>query len=270
MNFRNAGTPTSKESHWCTRRRCGLPANKSFAGAHLTSTSIMASGKFARSSWISGVAISVSPMPAMEMTRIFIYLGGTAFGRPNFSSGTATRRPSHSKPGNLFQQRRRGFARHERNDHNFPARRLHRAPLVLVQRVQGVIAAFDVNIRSCRRQEFCRRFFRENANPVHARQCGEYSGAVGFDIYRSARALQLPCGLVAVDADQQRIAEIARRFEVGYMTQMQDVETAVGDDQFPATGAHGRPPLRQFVPRNGFLTEVHAVILPVPRRLAMI
>jgi hypothetical protein len=54
------------------------------------------------------------------------------------------------------------------------------------------------------------------------------------------------------------------------VAEVQDVETAVGDDQFLATGAHGRPPLSQFVPRNDFLTEVHAAILPARRRLATI
>ena len=60
-----------------------------------------------------------------------------------------------------------------------------------------------------------------------------------------------------VDAGLKRdeaVAKLACLLKAIEMAGMQDVETAIGDDQFPATGAHGRPPLWQFVPRNDFFT----------------
>ena len=42
---------------------------------------------------------------------------------------------------------------------------------------------------------------------------------------------------------------------------MQEVKAAIGDHQAFAAGAHGRAPLRQVVPGDDFLTEVHPRIL---------
>jgi hypothetical protein len=51
---------------------------------------------------------------------------------------------------------------------------------------------------------------------------------------------------------------------------VQDVEAAVGDDEFFAGRAKLFSPRRQLVPRDDFVAEVHGVILPARRRLAMI
>jgi hypothetical protein len=51
---------------------------------------------------------------------------------------------------------------------------------------------------------------------------------------------------------------------------MQNIKAAVGDDEFFATGSHGRTPGWQFVPDNDFVAEVHTAILPTCRRLATI
>jgi hypothetical protein len=42
---------------------------------------------------------------------------------------------------------------------------------------------------------------------------------------------------------------------------MDQVEAAVGDHEAFAAGADSRPPLRQFVPGNDLLMEVHPRIL---------
>ena len=81
-----------------------------------------------------------------------------------------------------------------------------------------------------------------NAANTAARSSSEFTGRPG--------ALQLPRRVVAIDADQQRIAEIARRFEISDVAQMQNVEAAIGDDEFFAGRAKRLAPLRQFVPRR--------------------
>ena len=68
--------------------------------------------------------------------------------------------------------------------------------------------------------------------------------AVVLRIHGAIRAFQLARGIVAVDAHQQAIAEIARRFQIGDMAGMQDVEAAVRDDEFFAAGAK----LRSAIP----------------------
>ena len=97
---------------------------------------------------MSGVARSASPMPAREMTRIFIFLGGAAcphsykkvwaggtpsfpiYNREIFSSNAVVDLPGTSG-----------------KNHNFSARQFDHAAFLLVQCVQSVIAAFDINIR---------------------------------------------------------------------------------------------------------------------------
>src|SRR6266481_2460439 len=50
----------------------GLPSSRPFAPAHMTKTSMIAAGNRSRKARISGVASRLSPMPAKEMTKMFI------------------------------------------------------------------------------------------------------------------------------------------------------------------------------------------------------
>ena len=86
-------------SCWNTTLRCGLFSSRSREPAHRTSASMRASGKLARNSWISGVAKRVSPMPASEITRIFMAVQARrarldSYGRAICSSGAALDSPS--------------------------------------------------------------------------------------------------------------------------------------------------------------------------------
>jgi hypothetical protein len=54
------------------------------------------------------------------------------------------------------------------------------------------------------------------------------------------------------------------------MAEMQNVETAVRDDEFFPAGAKLLSPIRQFFKRDDFVTEIHGVILPAPGRMATI
>src|SRR5579862_2397279 len=95
--------------------RWGLFSNNPFEPAQRTKTSIVASGKFARNSWMSGVAKIVSPMPANEMTRIFIC--DRLF-------------RAFSKFRNFFEDGGGGFAGHEGDDFYFSTGGLNRAAFV--------------------------------------------------------------------------------------------------------------------------------------------
>src|ERR1039458_5110011 len=110
---------------------------------------------------MSGVAKSVSPIPASEITSIFM-----------------------SRPGlqahDLLQQCRRGLAWHEGNDNNPRARLLDSPALVLIEGAQSVVASLDVDIWLRGRQEPRRRCLGEDADPSYAFQCGQHRSAVVF------------------------------------------------------------------------------------------
>jgi hypothetical protein len=173
-----------------------------------------------------------------------------------------------SEAGDFFQQGSGGFAGNEGHEDDFATGGFHGAALVLVQRVQGVIAAFDVNIRLRGGEKFRGGGVGEDADAVHALQRGEDGGAIGFGIHRPAGALQAAHGGIAIHADEQGIAALTRVFEVGDVAQMEDVKTAVGDDEFFAAGADLPPPCRQLVPGDDFVAEIHGASLPVRPRFA--
>jgi hypothetical protein len=75
-------------------------------------------------------------------------------------------------------------------------------------------------------------------------------------------------GVIAIHSHQQSIAKVARGFQVSDVAGMQDIEAAVGYDQFFPAGAKLLPPFRQFVPGDDFIAKVHAAILPARKELA--
>jgi len=170
---------------------------------------------------MNGVAISVSPMPAMEMTRIF----------------TAAK---------SFPASRSWICREQTEPKLFSTGRFHGAALVLVQRLQRVIAAFHVDVRLGGGEKFRGRRVGEDADAVHALQRGQHGGAVSLGIHRAVGAFQAAHGGIAVHAEEQGVAEIAGVLQIGDVAEVQDVEAAVGDDEFlplresyfatPATG----------------------------------
>src|ERR1035441_10321503 len=131
---------------------------------------------------MSGVAKSVSPIPASEITSIFM-----------------------SRPGlqthDLLQQSRRGLARHKGNNDNPPARLLDGPALVLIEGVQSVIPALDVDIRWRGGQEPRRRCLSEDADPRHAFQRSQHCGAVLFRGHGSVLPLSLVDRRITIDAD---------------------------------------------------------------------
>src|SRR5438477_9315682 len=77
----------------------GFPSRRSFDPAHLTNTSIVADGECSRKARTIGVAKRLSPMPAKEITRIFISeLFAIAHGSCRiFFSSLSTRLPGQTQ-----------------------------------------------------------------------------------------------------------------------------------------------------------------------------
>ena len=107
-------------------------------------------------------------------------------------------------------------------------------PLVLVDRVQGVIAAFDINVRPRRLQKGSGVGFGKKAHGIHRFQGGQDGGAILLVVERARGAFESAHPDIAGDADQQGVALVARLLQTGHVAQMQDIKAAIGDDQFPA------------------------------------
>lgn len=156
--------------------------------------------------------------------------------------------PELSTAANFLQQRGGGLAGHDGQDDDLASRCFHRAAFLLVQRVQRVIAAFHIDVRLGRGQKARRRLFREETNTADTLQRRQHSGAVVFGVHGPVRPFQLPHGRVSVQSHQQRVAQVARRFQIGDVSGMQNIETTIRDHEGSSGGAEGRAPGRQLLP----------------------
>lgn len=118
----------------------------------------------------------------------------------------------------------------QREDHDASACGFDRAPLVCVEGVQRVIAAFDIDIGLSQGQEPDSSGLRKDANRIDASEGGQDHGAVGFGVDGAGRTFEGADGCVAVEPDQQGVAEVAGGFEVLDVAGMEDIEATVRDD----------------------------------------
>ena len=107
---------------------------------------------------------------------------------------------------------------------------------VLMDRVDRVVPPFDVDVRGDGFEKTDSAHLGENADAIHTGQCGEDPRAIGFRDDRSVRPLELAHGIVAIEADQQGVPDRAGGFEIGDVTRVEQVETAIGDDQTTSLG----------------------------------
>ncbi len=95
--------------------------------------------------------------------------------------------------------------------------------------VGGPVGAFheDIGLQSLDQIVWCRLV--EYHDTVHACQRFEDLGALGLGGNGTSGSLDLPDGTVRVQTDDQGIPERTRLLEVSQMTDMQEVEHAVGE-----------------------------------------
>jgi len=93
--------------------------------------------------------------------------------------------------------------------------------------VLGVIGAFGVNIGLEREEQLFDSRLIENRHKVNSFQCGYDLGSLVLGYERSAIALQSSSLFVRIHADNQKIAQGFRRFEVANMANMKDVEATI-------------------------------------------
>jgi len=96
-------------------------------------------------------------------------------------------------------------------------------------RVGGPVGAFDEDIGLQSLDQIVRCGLVEDHHTVHACQCFEDLGALGLGGNGTSGSLDLPDGPVRVQTDNQGIPQRTRLLEVSQMTDVQEVEHAVGE-----------------------------------------
>jgi len=78
--------------------------------------------------------------------------------------------------------------------------------------------------------------FAERNDPIHRAQAGQHRHSTIDSIDRPARPLQAGYGCVIVHSYNQAIAQCTCLLKISYMTSMEDIEAAIGENDFLAMG----------------------------------
>jgi hypothetical protein len=102
--------------------------------------------------------------------------------------------------------------------------------LARIQRLGPVIATFDVNVGPHDGQEPVGALLGENDDGVDACQRGEDGGTLSLGDEGPARSFKFADRTVSVEADDEEVAKLAGALQVADVTEVEQVETAVGGD----------------------------------------
>jgi hypothetical protein len=96
--------------------------------------------------------------------------------------------------------------------------------------VNGVVGALGVNVGAERLEEMRDAGFAEEDDVVDGTKGGYQTGAGAFVEDRASGTFESAGAGVAVDGDDQRVAEGAGGFEIADVADMENVEAAIGED----------------------------------------
>lgn len=157
----------------------------------------------------------------------------------------------------LVEQPGGGFARHMSEQHDFAAGPFNQTPFVLINGVESVITALDVNIRLDRGEEMHRIPLLKNTDGIDVLKRRENQGAVGLMVDGTAGAFEFADRGIAVHPHEKSVALMTRRLQIGDVAGMEEIEAAVGDDKAPASRAEVRPPTDQGFGVENFFRAIH-------------
>jgi hypothetical protein len=100
--------------------------------------------------------------------------------------------------------------------------------------VAGPVTALDEHVGKQAGDDFARSEIVENQHGVDGFESGEDFRALALGNYRTTFALELANAGVAIEADDQDVAQGASLLEAANMAGMQQVEAAVGEDDAAA------------------------------------
>jgi len=99
-----------------------------------------------------------------------------------------------------------------------------------------VVAALDEDVRVQRTNDRERRVFGEDDHGVDALERREHVRAIGLGADRASRAFETPHGVVAIEADDERVGRGARGHEQIDVPAVQQIEHAVGERDAAGAG----------------------------------
>jgi hypothetical protein len=109
------------------------------------------------------------------------------------------------------------------------------------------IAALYKHIRKQTRDNFAWGRLIENHHSINAFQRCKNFRSLAFRQDRASGAFQLADARITVEADDQRVTETARLLEAADVPGMQQIETAVGEDNSAAVAFLAPKPQNRFV-----------------------
>src|SRR5262249_15539083 len=142
-----------------------------------------------------------------------------------------------------------------------PAAPFYGAPLLLIKRIQRVIPTFNPEIRLRGREKLRRLRIIENAYGIDSFQGGQRAGAVFFGVKGTPRAFKGANTRIAVHSDEERVALVPSCFKGANVSQVEQVETAVGYDKLFASRSKGSTPCGEILEANNFAPKVQRALL---------
>lgn len=121
-----------------------------------------------------------------------------------------------------------GPARHEREDFDLSADLTQRGEFIGMQTLDCVVAAFRVNLRADGAQNLRHAHIRKNGDVIDTTERAQNLRAILLAIDRASGAFQRAHGGVAIERDEQCVAELPGLLQIADMPGVQEIETAVG------------------------------------------
>ena len=106
--------------------------------------------------------------------------------------------------------------------------------LGLVDGIEGVVTTLDIDLRPDRVEQWADVFGREDDDGVNAGEAGEDRGAVVLAEHRATGALEQADGFVAVEGEDEEVAELSGGLQIVDVAGMEQVEAAISKGDLPA------------------------------------
>lgn len=101
-------------------------------------------------------------------------------------------------------------------------------------------------MRPDRAEKFGRALALEDHDKIDATQSSEHFGAIILSVQRTPLAFEFAHRSVAIQTDDERVAERAGLLQISHVAGMEQIETAVGENETLAGSVHGIPDRRHF------------------------
>ena len=155
-----------------------------------------------------------------------------------------------------------GFPGNEGEDADLDAEPVEDGFFLINEGVRRVITSLGVDVRADRLDHSAGTALFKNDDTINALEGAEHLGAVFGGVNRPAGALQFPDRGIAVDRDDEGIAEGGCFFEITHVPDVKNIKNAVGENEFFA-------PARKFVPQGRDFLEGGEIPVGHPRNYAV-